>query len=110
MRLIDKPVVELPVRVLDDHLKELLANRPLAQVGRIASAVLERVAQEYPADDRSQPGTFLAPDARLPFLAMPVAVDRAGPPPHEAPPLPPPPPSRNASTTRPPRPPTTPTH
>ena len=83
MRLIDKPVVKLPVRVLDDHLKKLFADRGLAEMSRVSGAVLECVAQEYLSDDRSQGGIFLAPDACLQFIVLNVEVDRRGPPHHE---------------------------
>src|SRR6185437_8054003 len=83
MRLIDEPVVKLPVRVLDDHLKKLLADRGLTKMGRISGAVLERIAQEYLADDRSEGRIFLAPDAGLQFIVLNVEVHRSGPSQHE---------------------------
>src|SRR5258706_167716 len=65
VREINKPVVKLPARILDDHPKKLFADRWFAKMGRISGAVLKRVAQEYLADDRTKSGIFLASNTRL---------------------------------------------
>ena len=56
-----------------------------AEMRRVARAVLERVAEEYLADDRYRRGIFLAPDARLQLIVLNVEIDRGGPPQHETP-------------------------
>ena len=75
MRVIDESVMELPMRVVDDHLKKLLANRWLAEMSCISGAILERVAQEYLADDRTQGRIFMASDTGLELIVLNVEID-----------------------------------
>ena len=83
VREIDEPVVKLPVRVLDDHLKKLLADRRLAKMSGISGAVLKRVAEEYLADDRTKGGIFLASDTRLQLIVLNIEIDSRRPSKHE---------------------------